>query len=727
MERKTGVVVPLSALRTQTCPAVGEFTALKPFADFCKQSGLSVIQILPVNDTGTQSSPYSGLSAFALHPLYISISALPEFDAAMKSDKTFAGAYHTFEKEFKARAKSSPKNAPDGINSFITGDRFDYDAILSEKIRILHLLYAWIEKQVFAQEKKVPVDSHAKMQVVTAVSGQSFAQQFITQTDKFVRDNKWIIPYAVYKNLKDAAMQASWKEWPENLRTLSHDQIMLRWNNRALRSSHNFFVWCQMRAAEQFKDAAEYIRSQNIILKGDLPILMNEDSCDAWAWPEFFNHDLRAGSPPDGENPVGQSWGFPTYNWDRLAADNYSWWKDRISVAANYYSAFRIDHVLGFFRIWAVNQNESTAYLGHTEPCHPFSRKELNELGFDDSRIRWLSQPHIPTNLIEDITWNHDEAHRILSLVADRLGNEELWLFKKDMLADKQIYATTFYADDADKDNRIKAALVNKWRDRALIEIQADSFVRVWNFRDSTSWKSLSWDEQQKLSKIISENDEKENALWKKQATTLLSAITSASDMTACAEDLGAIPAVVPEVLHKLNILSLRVVRWCRIWGNEGQPYIPLTEYPPASVTTTSVHDSPTLRQWWSDEKGSVAAYIRLWDSNDENPLFDNMAPVKAEESFSPKVASFCLGSAASSASAWYVNPLQDYLYLEQKYYLQNKDAERINTPGSVNNFNWTYRMAMTVEDLVENKSLINSIRNIVQIHDGISNAGGKK
>jgi 4-alpha-glucanotransferase len=714
MERKTGVVVPLAALYTKDCAAVGEFTALKPFADFCKKTGLSVIQLLPVNDTGTQSSPYSGLSAFALHPLYINIEALPEFNEALKADKAFAGAYHTFVKENKYHA------------------RFDYDKILNEKIRVLHLLYAWIEKRVAEEEQKKPVQAHTKMQVVTAVSDQSFAQQFTYELEKFVKDNSWIVSYAVYKNLKDSAMQASWKEWPENLQHLTRAQIQIRWSNRALRSSHNFFVWCQMRAAQQFKAAADYVKSLGIVLKGDIPILMNEDSADTWAWPEFFNHDLRAGSPPDGENPVGQSWGFPTYNWDRLEADNYSWWKDRIALASNYYSAFRIDHVLGFFRIWAVNQNESTAYLGHTEPYKSFTRKELNELGFDDGRIRWLSQPHVSTQLADDITWNHDESHRVLSILCDRIGNEELWLFKKEITSDRQIYTAPLYNSSApdfskEKDDKLKAALVAKWRDRALIEVTPDHFVKVWSFSASTAWNSLSAEEKERLSTLFNETEEANEKLWKKQATTLLSAITAAGNMTACAEDLGAIPSVVPEVLHKLNILSLRVVRWCREWGKEAQPYIPFSEYPEMSVTTTSVHDSPTLRQWWTNEKQSVAAYLKLWDSEEENPLFENTAPVKAEESFTPEIASFCLKSAASSASAWYINPLQDYLFLDKKLYLENLDDERINVPGSVNNFNWTYRMPVTVESLSENVSLINQIQYIVQIHESVKYTGSKK
>ena len=191
--------------------------------------------------------------------LYISIESLPEFDAAFKSNKAFAGAYKTFKKEFKYHG------------------RYDYEKILNEKIRILHLLYSWIEKQILSESKVTLSDSKSKTKVVTAVAEKSYAQQFEMETNKFVKENKWVVSYAVYKNLKDSAMQASWKEWSENLQHLSREQIQLRWNNRALKSSHNFFVWCQMRAAEQFKDAADYVKSLGITLKGDLPILMNEE------------------------------------------------------------------------------------------------------------------------------------------------------------------------------------------------------------------------------------------------------------------------------------------------------------------------------------------------------------------------------------------------------------------------------------------------------------------
>ena len=671
MKKRTGIVVPLSALYTKDCPSCGDFLALKDLADFCKKAGFSIVQLLPVNDTGTQSSPYSGLSAFALHPLFIRINALPEFAAAMKGNKAFATAYKAFEKEFGYKK------------------RFDYDAVLGEKTKLLHLLFNYIEKKNSKDEAE--------------------ANKLNKELAKFVRSNHWIIPYAVFKNIKDENMQASWKSWDESIQKLSYDQIKLKWQNKAKKSSHNFFVWCQLRASEQFKEGAESLRAKKIILKGDIPILMNEDSVDCWTYPEFFRQELRAGSPPDGGNPMGQNWGFPTYDWDRLEADEFTWWKDRIKTSAQYYDAFRIDHILGFFRIWASKENETTAYLGHTIPYADFTRKTLNELGFDDDRIKWISEPHIPTGTIENITWNHDEATAVLEKVCDRVKTEELWTFKKEIDGDKEIYAMNFFEDEG-KNNAVKNALAEKWRDRSLIQIKKDRFIKVYAFENSTAWKTLSGEEQEKLRKLFEEIEVKENKLWEKQATTTLSAIVHASDMIPCAEDLGVNLPVMPEVLKKLDILSLKVIRWTRQWDKPGQPYIPFTDYPELSVATTSVHDSSTLRQWWNQEKDSVWAFINSVEC--ENKPDGNSA-------FTPEIAEFILRSLASCKSALLINPLQDYLFLEHSFYLENEDDERINIPGSVNTFNWTYRIPVTIEEMSGNKGLLNKIKTIVETHDG--------
>lgn len=673
MERKTGVVIPLSAIYTKDCAAVGDFLALKDFADFCKKCSFSVIQLLPVNDTGMQSSPYSGLSAFALHPLYIRINALPEFSTAYKGSRKFATAYRAFNEEFKY------------------SNRFNYERLLTEKTNLLHILYDYIEKK----EKKLAKE-------------QETSTQFYIELDKFASENTWIPYYAVFKNLKDSAMQASWKEWDENLQKFTRKQIEQRWNNRALMSSHNFFVWCQLRAAQQFKEAADYVRSQGIILKGDIPILMNEDSTDCWAWPEYFNQEQRAGSPPDGENPLGQNWGFPTYSWDNIAKDNFSWWKTRVKTAASYYDAFRIDHILGFFRIWSVSEKESSAYLGHTSPHAIITREQLMETGFDKGRINWLSKPHIPTKLIEDITWNHDEATAFLEKVCTRVGSEELWNFKEEITSDSLIYSQHF-CDDGNKDNSVKNALVSKWRDRTLIAMSEDSFIPVYSYTSSTAWNTLNWEEQQKLKTLFDKLSEEENRLWKKQAVDVLTPICSETKMIPCAEDLGVDLKCMPEVLKQLSIMSLKVIRWNREWAKDGQPFVPFAEYPELSVATTSVHDSSTLRQWWNTEKQSVESYLKMVDIED--------APSKDDE-FSESIAEFCLKTTAKTNSAWFINPLQDYMFMQQKYYMQNPDDERINVPGSVNEFNWTYRIPVSVEDLEKDSVLIEKIKQIADIHD---------
>ncbi len=705
MERKTGVVIPLSALYTKDCVAVGDFLALKDFADFAQKASLSVIQLLPVNDTGTQSSPYSGLSAYALHPLYLRIAALPEFDDAYKHDKTFAAAYRAFKKAFPYTP------------------RFDYEQVLSKKIELLHLLYSYLEKKMSGKlkKKKAPAKTEeaAKSEAPAEeekkeLTPDELTAKFNSETGAFVRANKWVPYYAVFKDLKDSASQASWKNWPEEFRHLTRKQIMLRWENRAHRSSHYFFVWCQMRAHEQFKEAADYVKEKGITLKGDLPVLLNDDSADCWAWPEYFNQDMKAGAPPSGDTPLGQNWGFPTYGWKNIAADNFNWWKDRVRSAAQYYGAFRIDHILGFFRIWCVRKGESTAYLGHTEPYAAISRETLEKEGFDTGRLNWLSKPHIPTGLIEDITWNHDEATDILEQLCDRVGTEELWNFKKEIETDGDIYRLTL-SSDGGKDGRIKEALAAKWRDRALIEITPDNFIPVYSYRDSTAWKSLSWDEQQKLQNIFAKNKEAENALWKKQALDVLTPICKETGMTACAEDLGVNLACMPEVLNSLDILSLKVIRWNRAWEKDGQPYVPFADYPETSVCTTSVHDSSTLRQWWNGEKDSVRAYLSM--AADKAVSYKDDAP-QADAPFDETVAAYCLKTSAQTGSAWFINPLQDYLYLKEDYYKENPDDERINVPGSVNSFNWTYRMPYTISEIAKDKLLVSRIKEAAKIHD---------
>lgn len=667
-----GVVVPLGSLYTKNNPVIGEFPDLIPFAQFCKTAGFKIIQLLPVNDTGTQSSPYSGLSAFALHPIYIRLCDIHGFSELYKSDKDFAQQYDEL-----------IKNCGYTL-------RYDYDQIMNSKVSLLRKIY----------------------------DSMDFEKKIKGELSPWLKNNPWIVNYAVYKNLKWKYMQSSWKEWKKEDQNKSLDEIQKLWDTPELEKDHLFYAWVQKIAKEQFENASNEVHKLGLELKGDMPILMNEDSCDAWAYPQFFNQNLRAGAPADGDNATGQNWGFPTYNWKNLKEDNYSWWLQRLENASAYYDYYRLDHILGFFRIWAIPSGDCNALNGHTEPYAFIKKEELYEMGFDDNRIRWLSEPHIPTGVIEDITWNHDAAHKILSLFCTQLPGEELWLFNSKIKGSQQIWDTDL-TDLCTEDAafRIKDLLVKYWSNRTLLEVAKNKIVPMWTYEKSTSWGTLNDKEKELLNESFDSINAKNEKLWKKQADEIFTAIKADKKikMQPCGEDLGVGIACVPQTMEKHNIYGLKVLRWNRLWSEEGQPFINFDDYPELSVTTTSVHDSSTIRQWWIDEKDSVKAFIKMdpkafgikLTDDDED---EDLILAASKEDFSEKTAQIILSQSAKANSQLVINPLQDYLFMEKKYWLKNDQDERINVPGTVTKFNWTYRLPVSLEDLQNNEKLIAKI-----------------
>lgn len=659
-QRQSGLAIPVSALQTENSLGCGEYLDLIPFANFCKKSNLSIIQILPVNDTGTESSPYSALSAFALHPLYIRISEIEEFSTLNKS---FLNTILTDIEEKKV--------------IFVNEKRFQYKELREFKLSLLKKIW------------------------------EEIANDFIVSKEAkdWIAENPWIKSYACFMLLKEKNLEASFKTWKEFSR-LNNAEITELWNMVFPKNSLYYYVWIQKNASLQLKKASDYCKSQNILLKGDIPILMNEDSADIWSHPEFFIENLRAGSPPDGFNPDGQNWGFPIYNWKKLKEKDYSWWKDRLLEAAKYYHMYRIDHVLGFFRIWAVPEGETKAVLGRTEPHLSITRDELKKCTLTDETIRWLSQPHIATRDIEAVN-NGDYlgTHGILSECMDRIGTEELWLFKNTIKTDSDIWAL-------DIPFAIKEKLAEKWLDRCFIEIDKNNFLTSHEYKSSTSWKSLNEGQVLQLEKLFLQKKREENLLWEKQAMELLGALSNVGEMIVCAEDLGAGLESMPRVLKALSINALRVVRWNRLWKEDGQPFVDFPDYPPLSVTTSSVHDSSTLRAWWDTEEDSKDFGRRFLYKNKQNQTETYTHPL-----FSPDVCNEIFSRMADTNSNYFINPIQDFLHLDPQYYDENCDDERINIPGTVNTFNWTYKLPVFIEELEKNNDLIKKIKNIVAIH----------
>jgi 4-alpha-glucanotransferase len=653
-KRLLGAAVPVGALRTKKGIGVGEFSDLADFAVLCKKMRVGLIQILPVNDTGFESSPYSSLTAFGLHPLYLRIEELNEFAAAGDS--------------VKKRIKKARDN-------FDKNKRFLHYQVLKEKLEICREVY-----------------EASKAQIVKDSALSSWIDQ-----------NSWVKQYAVYRRLKEKNDQKSWKEWSEYSSVTAADIDKL-WNDKDLREEHIFWAWLQHALDTQFSKAAQAIKDAGLVLEGDLPILMNEDSCDVWAHPEIFIQELSAGAPPDMYSPDGQNWGFPIYNWEEQEKDNFSWWKKRLAIAGKYYQAYRIDHVLGFFRIWASSHRDYSSSIGRYVPYAPVTSGDLKKLGFDKGRIRWVSQAHIPTNELMDVLKKikggsgdvKAEADKICSKALMRVNEEELWIFKKKITGEKDIDALKFPTE-------ISNYLKGKWKDRVFLEYRKGKFFPVWYYRNATAYKTFTQDEKNALEEILAKRQQRSERVWAQQGLKLLSVLVQSSTMLPCAEDLGAVPACVPKVLGKLKILGLRVTRWHREWDKGGQPYVPFENYPQLSVCTPAVHDSSTVRQWWEQEadQGQFAGFIGV-------PSLPKI--------YNPGTAKVILSKTAQARSRFRVFQIQDLLHLSNNWYSADPGDERVNVPGTANDFNWTYRLPANISEIAKDKELILAVKEISRV-----------
>ncbi|MDR1287171.1 MAG: 4-alpha-glucanotransferase [Treponema sp.] len=661
-ERLTGAVVPVGALRGGNGMGVGEYLDLEEFADLCKKAGLALIQLLPVNDTGYESSPYSSLTAFALHPLYIRIEEIEEYkqSASDTVKQKIAELRSAFEKEI----------------------RYPYYRILRAKMEILREIYTAHYESI---EKK-------------ARPGGGLAL--------WMEENPWIKEYAVFRRFKEVNGEKKWQEWSSHVQIGAAD-IEAVWADGKLRREHLFWAWLQETLDAQFSRAARAVAAMGILLMGDLPILMNEDSCDVWAHPEIFHKELSAGAPPDMYSPEGQNWGFPIYDWQAQMKDNYAWWKARLKAAEKYYQAYRIDHVLGFFRIWASARSDYSSALGRFIPYTPVTTEDLANLGFDEGRIQWMTRPHIPTGEVWDAVrdnwgnlYGEEEiaaaVEKVFVSALDRIGNEELWLFKEKIQGEKDIDALGLHPS-------ARSFLFNAWHNRIFLEYEKDRYFPVWYYRYSRAYASLEEGERSRLEILLEKRRAESEKIWEDHGQKLLAVLTANSSMLPCAEDLGAVPACVPRVLEKLSILGLRVVRWFRKWDEEGQPYIHFEDYPELSICTPAVHDSSTVREWWEQEadQEAFAGFIG----------FPSLPRV-----YNPGTAKIILHKTASACSRFRVFQIQDLLHLSPKWYAADPASERINVPGSYNEFNWTYRLPAPIGDISGDDDFIKAVEELCTV-----------
>ena len=330
--RGAGVAVPVFSLRSKDSFGVGEFNDIKHLVDWAVKAGQSVIQLLPINDTTMthtwqDSYPYNAVSSFALHPQFIHLPA-----AGVRQDAAY--------KEKKAQLEALPA--------------IDYEAVNGAKLEILRKLYK-------GAKGKATLES--------------------AEYKKFQADNDdWLLPYAVFSVLRDIHGTPEFGKWKQ-LSTYNAKKVDAFAGEHA--DEVGFYCYIQFLLDKQLKEAVEYAHVHGVALKGDLPIGVSRNSVDAWQHPHLFHMDSQAGAPPDAFAEDGQNWGFPTYNWEEMAKEGYKWWKERMRKMSEYFDAFRIDHILGFFRIWEIPVPHKSGLMGHFNPALPYSEQELNNMGFN--------------------------------------------------------------------------------------------------------------------------------------------------------------------------------------------------------------------------------------------------------------------------------------------------------------------------------------------------------
>lgn len=648
-----GTLVPVFSLRTRKSAGIGDFGDLKTMIDFVASTGQKVLQLLPINDTTithtwTDSYPYSCISVFAIHPQYANLHALPEL------------------KDAKARAEAEKTCAE--LNAL---DKIDYEKVNGFKINYL--------RQIFNQEGE---------KMMKTAEYKAFFQD----------TEQWLVPYAQYSYLRDKNGTADFNQWPDHQVWDEAERKALTDPKTAAYKNVAFFYFVQFVLDRQMQEAHEHAKAKGVILKGDIPIGVNRNGCDVWMEPKYFNLNGQAGAPPDDFSANGQNWGFPTYNWFEMLKDGCQWWNRRFQNMARYFDAYRIDHVLGFFRIWEIPVSSVHGLLGQFAPALAMSREEIESYGlhFQDDRF---TRPFITDWVLDRVF--HERAGEVKEKYLDRL-DEERYQMKPEVDTQRKVEA--LFADATDEKEL--------WLRDGLYALISDVlFVRdhtnpgVFHPRISAQldfiYESLYDNDKAAFNRLY--NDyfyRRNNQFWYQEAMKKLPKLVQATRMLVCAEDLGMVPDCVPWVMDELKILSLELQSMPK---DPSVKFGHLSRNPYRSVCTISSHDMPTLRMWWDENIQRTQEYY--------NTMLYRQGP--APHPLPGWLASDIISRHLTSPSMLCILSIQDWLATDEDLRLPDAKAERINIPANPKHY-WRYRMHLNIEDLAADKRFVQNITEMI-------------
>lgn len=648
-----GTQVPVFSLRTRKSAGIGDFGDLKTMIDFVASTGQKVLQLLPINDTTithtwSDSYPYSCISVFAIHPQYADLHALPEL------------------KDAKARAEAEKTRAE--LNAL---DKIDYEKVNDFKINYL--------RQIFNQEGE---------KMMKTAEYKAFFQD----------TEQWLVPYAQYSYLRDKNGTADFNQWPDHQVWDEAERKALADPKTAAYKNVAFFYFVQFVLDRQMQEAHEHAKAKGVILKGDIPIGVNRNGCDVWTEPKYFNLNGQAGAPPDDFSANGQNWGFPTYNWFEMLKDGCQWWNRRFQNMARYFDAYRIDHVLGFFRIWEIPVHSVHGLLGQFAPALAMSREEIESYGLHFQEDRF-TRPFITDWVLDRVF--HERAGEVKEKYLDRLDDER---YQMKPEVDTQRKVEALFADVTDEKEL--------WlRDGLYALISNVLFVRdhtnpgVFHPRISAQldfiYESLYDNDKAAFNRLY--NDyfyRRNNQFWYQEAMKKLPKLVQATRMLVCAEDLGMVPDCVPWVMDELKILSLELQSMPK---DPSVKFGHLSRNPYRSVCTISSHDMPTLRMWWDENIQRTQEYY--------NTMLYRQG--SAPHPLPGWLASDIISRHLTSPSMLCILSIQDWLATDEALRLPDADAERINIPANPKHY-WRYRMHLNIEDLAADKRFVQNITEMI-------------
>jgi 4-alpha-glucanotransferase len=411
--------------------------------------------------------------------------------------------------------------------------------------------------------------------------------------------------------------------------------------------------------------------------------------------------DFQAGAPPDNFAVKGQNWGFPTYNWEEMAKDGYGWWRQRFHHMENYFDGFRIDHILGFFRIWSIPMDVVEGILGHFVPVLPVARTEFQQrnIGFDRDRY---TRPFINEAVLWEVFGADGDAVKAQYL--DALGNG-FYALKEACNTQRKIETAFGQLEQCPKNDRLRIGLYDLLSNVILLE-EEGSDGQQFHFRISmeqtSSFRYLEWHTQQQLKDLyVNYFYQRQDDFWQHEAMRKLPALKRATNMLVFGEDLGMVPRSVPDVMRQLGILSLEVQRMPK---NTSQPFARPAEAPYLSVVTPSTHDMSTIRGWWEEDRELTQRFFnRELGQWGEAPAFCE-----------PWINKAVVLQHLHSPAQWAIFQLQDLMGMSEHFRRENPHDERINVPANPHHY-WRYRMHLTLEELLEEKGFNADLRREVE------------